>query len=254
MDKRPDDPGDRIRRDRTFGGSGPECGFVLPEGIEGRSDPDSGGPPLDPGIPEMDDKSTMSGDVPGGDVPGGDVPGEAASRKGLTETPARNSLLEALVLVLLALVLALTLKTYVAEAYEIKGRSMVPTFENGERVVVLKVLYEVERGDVVIFSSQEDPTKDLIKRVVGLPGEHLRIDGGKVYIDGRVIAEEYVDDSPVHPHGTEEDLTLGPESYYVLGDNRDDSHDSRRFGAISSSKFKGKVIVRWWPFHQVETF
>jgi len=249
MDKRPDDPGDRIRRDRTFGGSGPECGFVLPEGIEGRSDPDSGGPPLDPGIPEMDDKSTMSGDVPGGDVPG-----EAASRKGLTETPARNSLLEALVLVLLALVLALTLKTYVAEAYEIKGRSMVPTFENGERVVVLKVLYEVERGDVVIFSSQEDPTKDLIKRVVGLPGEHLRIDGGKVYIDGRVIAEEYVDDSPVHPHGTEEDLTLGPESYYVLGDNRDDSHDSRRFGAISSSKFKGKVIVRWWPFHQVETF
>ena len=91
---------------------------------------------------------------------------------------ARSSVLEALVLVLLALVLALTLKTYVAEAYEIKGRSMVPTFANGERVVVLKLFYEIERGDIVIFASNEDATKDLIKRVVALPGEHIRIEDG----------------------------------------------------------------------------
>jgi signal peptidase I len=166
----------------------------------------------------------------------------------------KSAVVEVVVLVVLAFALAMTTKTYVVEAYEIKGRSMVPTFENGERVVVLKVFYDVERGDVVIFSSTEDPTKDLIKRVIGLPGEHVRIEGGKVYIDGELLEEDYLNESRVKHQVTEEDQTLAEGEYYVLGDNRDDSHDSRRFGAVSETKLKGKVVIRWWPFHHLRTF
>ncbi len=167
---------------------------------------------------------------------------------------ARSSVLEALVLVLLALVLALTLKTYVAEAYEIKGRSMAPTFHNGERVVVLKVLYGVERGSVVIFSSRDDPTKDLIKRVIGLPGEHVRIEPGRVLVDGKPLEERYIKDQAFGEYDAPVDEVLGPNEYFVLGDNRDDSHDSRRFGPVPIEALKGRVVVRWWPFHEVSTF
>jgi signal peptidase I len=158
------------------------------------------------------------------------------------------------VLVLLALVLALTLKTYVAEAYEIKGCSMVPTFSNGERVVVLKLFYEIMRGDIVIFSSTEDPTKDLIKRVIGLPGERVRISKGRVYVNEEPLDEDYLDDARRSHYEETPERRLGPDEYYVLGDNRDDSQDSRRFGPIGGSRIKGKVIVRWWPFREVRAF
>ncbi|MBI4601081.1 MAG: signal peptidase I [Planctomycetes bacterium] len=159
-----------------------------------------------------------------------------------------------MLLVLTALVLALSLKTYVAEAYEIKGKSMETTFLNGQRVVVLKSFYEVGRGDIVVFASSEDPTKDLIKRVVGLPGERVSIRGGRVYINGEPLDEDYA-------RHDARDLRDGPvESrvkrgyYYVLGDNRPDSHDSRYFGAIPASSVKGKVVARWWPFSEMRAF
>ena len=145
----------------------------------------------------------------------------------------RGGILEAFVLALIALALALTLKTYVAEAYEIKGRSMEPTFLTGQRVVVLKAFYDIQRFDIVVFTSTEDASKDLIKRVVGLPGETLRVSGGKVYVNGKRVQETYgvrhdarelLEEFP--------ETRIPPDHYYVLGDNRPDSHDSRYFEAI----------------------
>ena len=154
-----------------------------------------------------------------------------------------------------ALLLALTLKTYVAEAYEIKGSSMLPTFSNGERVVVLKTFYDIRRGDVVIFSSKEDPTKDLIKRIVGLPGEEIVIRDGQVLIDGKPLEEEYLGDewhyTEAHHNSR---LKMGPNQYYVLGDNRGDSHDSRGFRGVPVENIKGKVVVRWWPLEEIRSF
>ena len=170
------------------------------------------------------------------------------------ERKERSGFVEALVLVMVALVLALTVKTYVAEAYEIKGRSMEKTFENGQRVVVLKSFYGIQRGDIIVFASTEDPGKDLIKRVIGLPGETVKIVGGKVYINGARINEDYAlhDSRDLRDHPREERVEEG--HYYVLGDNRPDSHDSRAFHAIPATSIKGKVLVRWWPLSQLSSF
>lgn len=166
----------------------------------------------------------------------------------------RSGIVESLVLVLIALVLALTLKTYVAEAYEIKGRSMRPTFHNGERVVVLKSFYSISRGDIIVFASREDPTKDLIKRVVGLPGERVRIARGQVYINGKKIEEGYARHNRREMGRAPKSETIPPGHYYVLGDNRPDSHDSRFFHSISEESLKGKVVVRWWPLSDFSAF
>lgn len=191
--------------------------------------------------------------------PAASPPSEGEARAAAVEDGRRprSAFLEALVLVFTALLLALTLKSYVAEAYEIKGSSMEPTFQSGQRVVLLKAFYDIERGDIVIFTSTEDENKDLIKRVVGLPGEHIRIVGDKVLINGKVLEEDYVNEDTRDPYGRYHrpiDEVMGPGEFFVLGDNRGDSHDSRRFRGVPVHKIKGKVIVRWWPMGELESF
>lgn len=170
--------------------------------------------------------------------------GTASARASRRE---RSGILEACALVLVALVLALTLKTYVAEAYEIKGRSMEPTFHNGERVVVLKAFYEIHRHDIVVFASSEDPSKDLVKRVVGLPGETVRVVGGRVFVNGKELEETYIRDFRPGFGDVVYEAKVPPEHYYVLGDNRPDSHDSRYFHAVPAASIRGKVVLRLWP-------
>ncbi|MEM7232180.1 MAG: signal peptidase I [Planctomycetota bacterium] len=179
---------------------------------------------------------------------------EAAPKK--KKNRAKNAFLEALVLVMTALLLALTLKTYVAEAYEIKGSSMLPTFSNGERVVVLKTFYDIQRGDIIIFSSVDDPSKDLIKRVVALPGEHVRIEYGRVFVDDVELDETYINEEDLDTSGLFGLIkdTVEPNHYYVLGDNRGDSHDSRRFSGVPVENIKGKVVARWWPLEDLRSF
>ncbi|MCH2581517.1 MAG: signal peptidase I [Planctomycetes bacterium] len=181
-------------------------------------------------------------------------PADPVRKRGLLERCYRSAVAEIVVLVLLAFTLAMTTKTYVVEAYEIKGRSMVPTFDDGQRVVVLKMFSDIQRGDIVIFSSQDDPGKDLIKRVIALPGERIQIRKGIVRINGKVLKEGYLEDKDYGLYDAEIDEEVGLGQLYVLGDNRDDSHDSRRFGSVSEESMKGKVVVRWWPFHEVKTF
>jgi signal peptidase I len=181
-------------------------------------------------------------------------PAGSSRRKGRFERFYKNAVAEIVVLVLLAFTLAMTTKTYVVEAYEIKGRSMIPTFDDGQRVVVLKLFSEIERGDIVIFSSQDDPGKDLIKRVIALSGERIQIRKGIVRINGKVLEESYLQDTDYGLYDAEIDEEVGLGQIYVLGDNRDDSHDSRRFGCVLEQTLKGKVVVRWWPFHEVKTF
>ncbi len=188
--------------------------------------------------------------------PAGGLSAAGSQAAGATpdRTREKGGFVEALVLVLIALVLALTLKTYVAEAYEIKGRSMEPTFENGQRVVVLKSFFGIERGDIIVFASSEEPGKDLIKRVIGLPGETVKIVRGQVYIDGVKIEEGYAKHDARDRRESPRQEEIREGFYYVLGDNRPDSHDSRVFQAIPVSAVKGKVVVRWWPFKEMRAF
>lgn len=214
----------------------------LPEGARNpaENDPESGSFPL------------FLDEDPSGDASSPDE----ACRSEAEERPTqkhRSGFVEALVLILIALVLALTLKTYVAEAYEIKGRSMQPTFDDGQRVVVLKSFYDLARDDIIVFTSTEDPSKDLIKRIVGLPGDAIQVAGGQVTLNGAKHDEPFTRRSARDDHATRQ-RTIPTGHYYVLGDNRADSHDSRDFDSIPAANIKGKVVARWWPFDQFRSF
>ncbi|MDD2213699.1 MAG: signal peptidase I [Oscillospiraceae bacterium] len=159
--------------------------------------------------------------------------------------------------ILLALVLGLFLTDFVFQRNEVVGSSMYPTLVSGDQLWVEKIgprLHGPDQGDIITFSIHEDAgsqtDEDLVKRVIGLPGQHVEIKGGQVYIDDELLAEPYL------PQGTVTeatslmpytDVTLGTDEYYVLGDNRSGSRDSRYFGPIKREQLIGYVWIRVLP-------
>jgi signal peptidase I len=149
----------------------------------------------------------------------------------------------------IAVVVCVLLITYVVQAFKVQGTSMSPELRDGERILVNKFVYyfgEIDRGDVVVFWYPEDPELSFIKRVVGLPGETVEIEAGEVLVNGRALEEPYV-------LGTNEDhRSYGPHEvraghYFVLGDNRKGSNDSRSWGLVPKRYIYGKAILRIWP-------
>ncbi len=155
-------------------------------------------------------------------------------------------------LVVLALIIALLIKAFLFQAFYIPSESMVPTLQVHDRVLVNKLSYKlhpVHRGDIVVFKAPPDSDPgidDLVKRVVGLPGDSVSAKGGHVFINGAQLKEPYL------PAGTStsgfDPVKVPDNSYWVMGDNRDNSKDSRVFGVIAKDKIVGRVFVRIWPF------
>lgn len=126
--------------------------------------------------------------------------------------------------------------------------SMEPNFHDGQRLVVSKLAYlfhPPERGDVIIFHPPNNPGKDYIKRVIGLPGETVAIRKGRVYIDGRRLKEPYI--AEVNRSGSWGPFIVGQDEYFVLGDNRDNSSDSRSWGMLPGKNIIGKAWLSCWP-------
>lgn len=129
----------------------------------------------------------------------------------------------------------------------VDGFSMVPTFEGGEFVIVSKLSYklgEPERGDILVFHQPRDPDEDYIKRVIGLPGETVRVNDGQVLIDGQVLEEAYINAAPTYTGS----WVVPEEMIFVLGDNRNNSSDSHSWGALSMNNVIGKAVFVYWPF------
>ena len=150
-----------------------------------------------------------------------------------------------------ALAVALVIQAFLVQAFYIPSSSMVPTLEVGDRVLVNKLsydLHDVNRGDLVVFERPDDAVgeiKDLIKRVIGLPGETVEIRDGTVIVDGHVLDEPYLAADEVLADFAP---TAVPENHvFVMGDNRDDSRDSRVFGPISTDSIVGRAFLRVWP-------
>jgi signal peptidase I len=150
-----------------------------------------------------------------------------------------------------ALLIAFLIKTFLLQAFYIPSLSMDPTLKINDRVLVNKLsydLHDVNRGDIVVFESPPNETseeKDLIKRVIGLPGETVEAHDGRIFIDGQALDEPYLE-----PHvqtGTVDPVTIPADHYWVMGDNRGNSRDSRYFGAIPESLIIGRAFVRVWP-------
>ena len=155
------------------------------------------------------------------------------------------TILEILGTLVLALVVFLVVQSAM-ESREVEGACMEPNLYTGQRVLVLKSAYwfgDPQRGDVIIFTSPADPDRTLIKRVIGLPGENISIIGGDVYIDGSPLAEPYTQgNSHAYP------LTAIPDdSYFVMGDNRERSTDSRNWGVLPRENIIGKAWLCYWP-------
>ncbi len=155
-----------------------------------------------------------------------------------------------------AFILAIGIRTLVAEARYIPSSSMEPTLEINDRLIIEKVSYHFtspQRGDVVVFSPtdtlKEQNFKDaFIKRVIGLPGETIEVREGKVYVNGETIKEKYIEEAPDYNYGPE---TVPENQYLVLGDNRNNSYDSHYWGFVPRKNLIGRAIVRFWPFDRL---
>ncbi len=151
----------------------------------------------------------------------------------------------------------LFLMVYVVSITQVVGDSMSPTLDNQEVLILNKAKYrftDVKRGDIIAFTYED--TKYLIKRVIGLPGDHISIIDNKVYINGRYYAEDYLKDVDT-PDFDLQDLGYNevPEGmYFVLGDNRDNSLDSRKIGLVSKEDIIGEIALRMWPITKIRLF
>jgi signal peptidase I len=142
---------------------------------------------------------------------------------------------------------------FLYQPVKVEGTSMMPSLEDQERIFVNKFVYRlepIERGDIVVFRYPRDPSKSYIKRVIGVDGDHIRIDGGEVYVNGQLLDESYVpaeySDTRSYP-----EVVVPPQSYYVLGDHRSMSNDSRDFGAVNQSYIYGKAVFGYWPMDKL---
>jgi signal peptidase I len=148
-----------------------------------------------------------------------------------------------------ALSLALIIIVFLYQPVKVEGTSMAPLLSDQERIFINKFVYRfepIERGDVVVFWYPLDRSKSFIKRVVGLPGETIELRRGKLFIDGKSIGEPYVPAS-FFDGGSYGPLTVPPTSYFVMGDHRDSSNDSRMFGPVSREYIYGKAVFAYWP-------
>lgn len=150
-----------------------------------------------------------------------------------------------------ALVLALVLRTFVVQAFWIPSGSMIPTLMPGDRVLVAKFWYhftEPKRGQVVVFKYPMDPTRDFVKRLIALPGETIEIKNGVVYINDSPLEEPYVKNRDFL---SMEKVTVPRGQYFMMGDNRPNSQDSRLWGFVPKNYLRGPAFFRYWPLSRI---
>lgn len=166
-----------------------------------------------------------------------------ATKPGPAWGPVLRELLETIVLTLVIFLLVRT----VIQNFRVEGMSMEPNFHDGQFLLINKLAYrlgEPQRGDVIVFRYPLDPSRDFIKRVIGLPGETVEIRNGQVLINNQPI------DDPATVNGASYNLaptTLGPDELFVLGDNRPNSSDSHSWGTLPKDLVIGKVVLSYWP-------
>lgn len=161
-----------------------------------------------------------------------------------------SSLWEIIKFAVITLVIVIPIRAFVAQPFIVSGSSMIPTFQDGQYLVIDELSYlwrGPKRGEVVIFRYPKDPSKFFIKRVIGLPGETVSLRNDRVTISkgDRIFAidEPYISDETLEPMKE----ALGPNEYFVMGDNRNQSLDSRFWGPVDRSLIKGRVLVRLLP-------
>jgi signal peptidase I len=150
---------------------------------------------------------------------------------------------------IISLAISAFIIVFLYQPVKVEGTSMMPSLDDQERIFINKFVYRIEpiqHGDIIVFRYPRDPAKSFIKRVIGVAGDHVRIEDGRVYLNGRQLVEDYVprayEDDRSYP-----DVVVPPDSYFVLGDHRSLSNDSRDFGPVDASFIYGKAVFGYWP-------
>ncbi|MGA2536294.1 MAG: signal peptidase I [Terracidiphilus sp.] len=150
---------------------------------------------------------------------------------------------------LISAVASVLIITFLYQPVRVEGTSMLPRLEDRDRLFINKFVYHlsaIERGDVVVFHYPRDPEKSYIKRVIALPGDRLRIDHGIVYLNGKPQREVYVPDE-YRDNRSMAELVVPADTYFMMGDHRSISSDSREFGPVERSLIYGKAVFVYWP-------
>lgn len=186
------------------------------------------------------------------------------------EPKKKGKLRENIEAIIIAIILALFIRTFIVQAFKIPSGSMQPTLKIGDHILVNKFIYgvklpyvrttlipvgEPERGDIIVFKYPEQPGKDFIKRVIGVPGDTVEIIKKQVFINGQPLNQDYGmhTDSNLIPGRVNHRDNFGPETvpegaYFVMGDNRDNSYDSRFWGFVDESAIKGEAFIIYWSW------
>ena len=156
--------------------------------------------------------------------------------------------------VVLALAIFVVIYLFLFQPHQVKGASMEINFHDGEYILTDKISYRLndpERGNVVVFKAPRNPELDYIKRIIGLPGEKIKIENNSIFINGKKLEEEYLPEDFKTSGGLflqkDKEIIIPENSYFVLGDNRSHSSDSREWGSIQKENIVGKAFLRYWP-------
>jgi len=154
---------------------------------------------------------------------------------------------------LISLAISAFIIIFLYQPVKVEGTSMMPSLDDQERIFVNKYVYRLEpiqRGDIIVFRYPRDPSKSFIKRVIALSGDSIRIEGGEVFVNGQALEEDYVppaySDQRSYP-----EIVVPPHSYFVLGDHRTMSNDSRDFGPVDVGFIYGKAVFGYWPLDKM---
>jgi len=182
---------------------------------------------------------------------------DSAESKEKTEKINKNfkELLEFIRDLIIIFVLAMFFRTFVFENTRVLGPSMEPTLHDGDLIIVNKLEYyftDPERGEIIVFPYKGDPSKQYIKRIIALPGEVIDIREGKVYINGELYEEEYILEEMQLRGDIDFPYAIPADTYFVMGDNRNNSSDSRYqdVGTIEKDKIIGHAVIRLWPINK----
>jgi len=166
-------------------------------------------------------------------------------------------------IVVISLVIIIPIRYFLVQPFYVKGASMEPNFYDHEYLIIDEISYRFEapeRGDIIVFRYPKNPQEYFIKRVIGLPGEKIQVKDGQVYVynnehkDGLALQEPYLAEATKTYSLTDEATSLGNDEYFVFGDNRNSSKDSRSFGPVNKSFIIGQVVLRGWPFNRINIF
>jgi signal peptidase I len=198
----------------------------------------------------------------------------------MTQKKKKSAFRETVEAVVIAFVIAMVIRTFVIQAFKIPSGSMIPTLDIGDHILVTKFtlgtpvdipftnitlfrmpgLRKPERGDVVVFKFPQDPSRDFIKRVIGVGGDEVMEKNKQIYVNGKKLVEPYIqhddshiDSAAVDPRDNFGPITVPKGTIFVMGDNRDESYDSRFWGFVPLANVKGKAVIIYWSWNSNKT-